>query len=309
MNERYISIALSSDADVHSEKMILGLSSALAARLIDATLDRPQRSAAHLCLADLSQGEIGALLFALDRAGKDWLDAGGDKFVVRGPLEDTSQIPDYLGRMPLVEIQAKLQTATQSLPLRLWCNTPDGLRTMSKCRSINGARSLNVRVGLCAGWSVLTLKEATNIAVGDRIVLDAWNHPKGSGGLFAPTLWNGSWHRFGRFIDNEKIVLISEPEREAEMDTTNQSDPLRLSWSSTDVDDADAREMNVTVRVEVGSIKMSVEQALGLVPGRVIRLDRPLSPEVNVFIGDKFLGRGTMVDVDGLMAVEIGELR
>jgi flagellar motor switch protein FliM len=66
--------------------------------------------------------------------------------------------------------------------------------------------------------------------------------------------------------------------------------------------------MQVVVRVEVGQVGMTVEQALGLVPGRVLLLDREVGPGVSLFAGDQLVARGELVEHEGQLGVEIVEV-
>ena len=67
-------------------------------------------------------------------------------------------------------------------------------------------------------------------------------------------------------------------------------------------------EMEVIAQVEVGRIALTVEKALGLVPGRVLSLDRPVGPSVWLRVGDKLVAKGELVSVDGRLAVEVTEV-
>jgi flagellar motor switch protein FliN/FliY len=304
----FAAVALSLTSDARSPKAVLGLDSFFAARVVDATLGRSLRSGSF-SVKDCSFGEIGALIFALDRLGKDWLDVGGDSFVVRGLLEDLDQIVDYMDEPLEFEVAGRLHMAETDFPVRLWCSAPSR-NIADKKRSLRAAFPWNVRVAVCAGWSSLSIDDVSTLAVGDRILLDAWNHPLGKGTAASPSclFWNRSFHRFGRFISNTEIEVESTPGQEMNMDGKSQSFTPEQKWTLLSDNDDDAG-MNVAVRVEVGSLKMPVQEALSLVPGRVIKLDRPVGPEVTVYVGDKLLGRGELVDVDGNMAVEIKELR
>ena len=70
----------------------------------------------------------------------------------------------------------------------------------------------------------------------------------------------------------------------------------------------DGGAMEVVARVEIGRISLTVEQALGLVPGRVLSLDRPVGPEVWLKVGDKPIAKGELVSCDGRLAVEVTEV-
>lgn len=313
-DESFVPIALSLNAKVDSPRLVLGLAPPLAARLVDAVLARPavgmpgEKAAVHTW----SQGEIGALLYGLDRAGKDWIAYCGKKCTLRGVLEDTDQISDYLGRPAETVIRAQVRTGDMRYPIRLWYHRSDrGPAKRIHPFPIEDASAWCVRVGISSGWSTVLLSEMSSLASGDRIVLDSWNIPGIRGGIPAPLFWNGNWCRYGRFLSETAVEIVNETEGTKEMNTKQSNSPAPnspIKALMTDPDAGDGKDLTVTVRVEVGSLKMSVEQALGLIPGRVVQLDRPVGPEVSVYVGDKRLGGGTLVDVDGFMAVEIKEI-
>ncbi len=294
--------ALSVTAAADSPRFALGIDLSAAARLIDAALGRPS-GGAPASMESLCQGEIGALLYALDRAGKDWLAAGEGRFKVRGLLDDEDQAADYLGRAPDVEVNGTLRLGDRPFPIRLWCLAESVPTARRGLRSPKADLDMKVRVDIIVGWSAVSHRDLEDLAQGDKIVLDGWHTPSASGGAASPMLVCGAWRRFGRFVSKSEIQVTTAVEMEQTMSAeSGNSPPHRLT---EDVSATDAGEMNVVVRVEVGSLHMSVQQALDLVPGKVIRLDRPVGPEVRVTAGDKVLCTGTLVDVDGFMAVEI----
>ena len=70
----------------------------------------------------------------------------------------------------------------------------------------------------------------------------------------------------------------------------------------------DGGALAVVAQVEVGRISLTVEQALGLVPGRVLSLDRPVGPDVWLKVGDELIAKGELVSCDGRLAVEVTEV-
>ena len=65
----------------------------------------------------------------------------------------------------------------------------------------------------------------------------------------------------------------------------------------------------VVVEVEVGRLRMTVEQAAGLLPGRVLVLDRETGPEVTLMVGNRNIGRGELCEHEGSLAVKIVEVK
>ena len=299
-----IPIALSKAADAKSFRAVVAFSPDAAGRLIDGALGRPMRARDDLRAAGLSPGELGGLLYAADRLARAWMDRGGPSFVIRGVLTDEAQAEDYLGGLPEIEVRARLDLDGAHREVRLWCGAP-AASTALPDRDLSAAFELEVRLSVCVGRSRLPVSEAAEMAVGDRVVLDSWNLPGASGGRPMPLLWSGAWKGYGRFTADDALQIGKETERNSSMIGDGES---ASRWTLNKGDEAEVREMSVDVRVEAGHVMMPVSEALGLVPGRVVRLDRPVGPDVRIFAGGKLLGRGTLVDVAGEMAVEITEI-
>ena len=68
--------------------------------IADAVLRRSPGAALH----PLTAGEEGAFLYALDRAGGDWLAAGGVRFRITGLLAAPDQVALLLGAAPRHEV-------------------------------------------------------------------------------------------------------------------------------------------------------------------------------------------------------------
>ncbi|MCP4197166.1 MAG: hypothetical protein GY762_08450 [Proteobacteria bacterium] len=87
---------------------------------------------------------------------------------------------------------------------------------------------------------------------------------------------------------------------------TQNTDEVSAVLGRTQGGDTEAIE--VVVRVEVGEVKMTVDKASELVPGRIIVLDREVDPKVLLKVGDQIIGRGELVEHDGVLAVEVTEV-
>ncbi|MFH1435506.1 MAG: FliM/FliN family flagellar motor switch protein [Pseudomonadota bacterium] len=61
----------------------------------------------------------------------------------------------------------------------------------------------------------------------------------------------------------------------------------------------------VEITVEAGRIRMPVAKIAGLVPGSVVKIDKPLSAEVTLTSSGRVLAYGVLVSVDGEMGVQI----
>jgi flagellar motor switch/type III secretory pathway protein FliN len=113
----------------------------------------------------------------------------------------------------------------------------------------------------------------------------------------------GALRLSARWLDDRRLTLVSPARREARMvENDTREIGVRLHAS------AETGAMEVVAQVEVGRISLTVEQALGLVPGRVLSLDRPVGPEVWLRVGDKPIAKGELVSCDGRLAVEVTEV-
>ncbi len=292
-------------------RAVIALSPQTADRMISAVLGRMQTETVANEISDLSQGELGALMFALNEAGKDWLTAGGKSFYFCGFLHDMDQAVDYLGHFPELEIEAEIKSDNSSnLLIRLWCNIPQKPYLSSPLNNFFDSLSWQVRFALCAGFSILPISDVQNLRPGDIIIMDEWNHPLKKGNISNTLFLCGKRRLAGRYLSETEIKITEFGEKELTMTNNKSIDSIEkeeLKFSLSDSNQIASKEMEVSVRVEIGEIKMSVNDALNLKPGRIVKLDRPVTPKVNVFVGEKFIAEGIIVEVDNVLAVEITE--
>ena len=69
-----------------------------------------------------------------------------------------------------------------------------------------------------------------------------------------------------------------------------------------------AAAMQVELRAVVGRVTLTLEQALTLVPGRVVGLNRDVSTAVQLLAGEQLVASGELVESGGRLAVEITEV-
>lgn len=67
-------------------------------------------------------------------------------------------------------------------------------------------------------------------------------------------------------------------------------------------------DVEVSVRVELGSSRLEVREILKLGPGSVVALDTLTSEPVNVYVNDRLVARGEVLVVDDNFAVKITEV-
>ncbi len=67
-------------------------------------------------------------------------------------------------------------------------------------------------------------------------------------------------------------------------------------------------DVNVQVRVELGSARMVVQDILKLGPGSVVPLDNEIADPINVYVNDRLVARGEVLVVNDCFAVRITEV-
>jgi type III secretion system YscQ/HrcQ family protein len=257
----------------------------------------------------LSSGEQGALLFLADEAGGDWLAAGGGAFVVCGILADAAQGADYLGGPVRWETAARL--AGDELRGEVRFSVAGALPPPGtfRARHVPSARerAWPIRMRVIAARSRVPSAALEGLAVGDRITLDEWAWPGREGGKGEVELACGGFRCAAAWSDAQSLTIVPDAGRRKPMDTRAddmKEPPMTLEQPV----DGDRAALEVVVQVEVGRVSMPLGRALGLVPGRVLRLDREVSPRVHLRVGDKLIGSGELVEHEGGLAVEITEV-
>jgi flagellar motor switch/type III secretory pathway protein FliN len=290
-------------ADGQGPRAVLGVPLEPARRIVDLALGRPGRPGG----AGLSTGEEGALLFALDRAAGDWIGAGGCRFEIRGLLADVEQGGALLPEGPLWRVTARLTVAGIEGPVWLWCAAPQtgvrGARTVPELLPAAVA-GWPAEIGIEVGASRLPLAAIRDLAAGDLVVLDRLAHPDGATGGGAARLVSGAFARTIRWLDATRFELVSPAGGSHAMEARDEGEgPIRLASGPPEAGGAP----DVVVRVEVARVRMTVGQATGLLPGRIVELDRPVGAEVVLCVGDGRIAAGVLVEHEGELAVEITE--
>jgi len=297
-----VGIPIGDDDAGSDRRAVIGLAPSAARSLVDATLGRIGGSAPDR----LSSGEQGVLLYIADRIGGDWLAAGGAGFVVRGVFQDRRQVEGYLGQGPRWQVCGRLSTDRLDAPVWIWCGErlpPPG--PGPALRLTEAALEWPVSWQVVAGAAKLPLAQLEGLAPGDVVVLDWGGHPAApaSGGRLR--LWSGDSSHPGRWLDHRHLELLSLDERRQEMTGKR---PEMIETRLDDPAVQGAAGLDVVLRAEVGRVTTTVEQALALVPGRVIGLDREVGTTVSLMIGEQKVASGELVESGGRLAVEITEV-
>jgi flagellar motor switch protein FliN/FliY len=80
----------------------------------------------------------------------------------------------------------------------------------------------------------------------------------------------------------------------------------RLSLPGDAPDDHPLRQVPIEVTVAVGRARPLVRDLLGLGENAVLRLDRRIEDPVELFIGDRLIARGELIELEGAEAGQLG---
>lgn len=283
------------------ERAVLGLSEGLARELVD----RGMRRIPTLEAAALTSGEEGALLLVLDRAGGDWTERGGRRFELRGLLHDGRQAAAYLGTGDLFRVSGRLVIDGEARDIWVVTGVPDEAAGVSRFEPDRGrAASWPVVYRIVVGRSVIPLDDVGSLSMGDLLTLDRWCHPGCAADAADDILECGGDVLGARWVDRHRLELVSRGFKRTAMDTRDIEMKAALDRRPGDA----SGQMEVRVKALAGEVTLSVDDALALVPGRILSLDRPVGGEVSLVVGDRLIARGELVAHEGRMAVEITEV-
>ncbi|MBW2276539.1 MAG: FliM/FliN family flagellar motor switch protein [Deltaproteobacteria bacterium] len=295
-----VAVALRTERDF---KAVLALPPKLVRRLVDLALGRSARADNGA----LTSGEEGALLYALDRAGGDWIAASGVRFGLCGVLADAEQAADYLGLEPPWQVSARFTAGSLSDLVWLWLAAPDRAafpgRTAIRFYSCDLPVSWRVQVG----ESLVAADELRGLGLDDVVEIDRLCHPLAKAGSSQLRVVSGGVKRPARWLDRRRLELVSTDERRSQMESS-PDDSTSVTASLEDALDPELGTMEVRLQVEVGRVAIPLDQALSLLAGAVLELDRDVGPEVQLRVRDRLIARGELVDCEGRLAVQITEV-
>jgi flagellar motor switch protein FliN len=67
-------------------------------------------------------------------------------------------------------------------------------------------------------------------------------------------------------------------------------------------------DISLDVRVELGQVKMMVNDLLQLGQGSVIDLKKPVGEQLDIYIGDKLIARGEVVVADEKLGIRVTDI-
>ena len=106
------------------------------------------------------------------------------------------------------------------------------------------------------------------------------------------------------------ITSIARPER-----AVSHRAPARPVFRSLPTNPAapahalqELRDMELTVAIELGRARLTLEELLSLKEGSVLLLDRRASDPVDVYVNERLVARGEVVVVGGKLGVRLTEV-
>ena len=256
--------------------------------------------------------EAAASLIVLEALDSLPAGAGRPRLAAVATMEDFSRFPE---KKKFCFVHLKVSTAGCSDILTLLAADEDlaaaaeGLEVQPTC--LPDALETDLRM-VCACVR-LPASAARDLSAGDVLVpgFRAGDVPeKGPLGVQLAIVQDGGYYSIGLGgVEGDRLKL--------EQTTLDRME--RIMPDNDDLTEVDLEQPNgggggagravdnifVEVVVEAGRIRMPVAKIAGLVPGSVVKIDKPLSAEVTLTSSGRILAYGVLVSVDGEMGVQI----
>ena len=92
---------------------------------------------------------------------------------------------------------------------------------------------------------------------------------------------------------------MSEPVDNELSETPDDAEP------TTDLSDALAEDVSLTLAAELGRLRLSLAHASSYEVGSVLRLGKPVGSEVDLTLAGRLVGRGELLNIDGELGVRV----
>lgn len=161
-----------------------------------------------------------------------------------------------------------------------------------------------VTLSMLIGYAELALNEFKGMSIGDCVVLDrcSYDPDEKKGNV---TLMLGETPLFRGKIKTDELKILEYPRYEEV-----KMEDEELEEEAEDVETAEAEPVSVdalpiNLTVEVGRIRMSVQELSTLSPGNLVNLDLHPDQGVNLIVSGKKIGRGELVRIGESLGVRI----
>jgi flagellar motor switch protein FliN len=95
-------------------------------------------------------------------------------------------------------------------------------------------------------------------------------------------------------MSDENVAVSTDTSVGKEVAATTESNAVQ-----SDMRNPKVMSLPVRIMVSVGKAEMTVEQLLNLTPEAVIDLDAQVDDPAEIFVGDRLVARGELVESDG----------
>ena len=117
-------------------------------------------------------------------------------------------------------------------------------------------------------------------------------------------------------ISSDLVSIVSEDKVSSpaqriydEAQTSDESPKVALNMSPEEINNIELiKDVKLPIRVRIGSKKMLLKDVLSMDIGSVIELDQLANDPLEILVGDKVIGMGEVVIVDGNFGVQIGDI-
>jgi type III secretion system YscQ/HrcQ family protein len=279
--------------------VVLELGNDFAQRLVDRALGGEGELSVP-ALAPLDELSRGALAYVIARV----LAALGGGLSLRDLALDSAALSGWLaGKSSLVCFPIELAVGADHTTLRLY--VPDDLRLPARRRDPSACLDeLPLTLIAELGWTRLPAAIASELAVGDIVVLDEASlvyDGQAFRGNVTVRVAGSRCHCLCRAVDTalevERMVSSQEPQM-----TTGR---LTQSTSANTLGTGLAADAPLEISVELARFSLTLGELGRTAPGDVLVTGRRIGEQVTLRVGGRALAQGELVDVEGEIGVRL----
>lgn len=308
--ENFIAIAVVSPRSAGRIAVLFSRNTAL--NLVTLALGRPTPQDTSV----IRTFDQGVLLRLAAMIADDFMSPEDCHLEIRGLLDTPAQLQLFFANSPdtLWHVNASLVINGDSNPCTVVGNgTADmpGATCFRQRRTApsdtDGISDIPAILRVAIGRTTLGTSALETMAPGDVITLDSLcvprcQAPHATTGMEIKNemvLRSGYFTLTASWLDTSTFQLKDNSDMTGSSDNTLQIIPPRT---------APMEEIDVPCTVELGELHMTVKDISTLMPGQILRLNRPVSDTVYLKAGNRLLCKGQLVTVADELALEITEI-